>query len=140
MILSRYEFGENGIFGTLSNEPDDAENDTLIFEVYATLEHAYLQTDGTYLSKIPNGSYKCVRGVHQLEGMTHCFETFEITGIEGHNDILFHQGNYNKDSAGCVLLGKDRIDNMIMGSALAFGDFMDELDGIQTFQLTVTSK
>ena len=130
MKLTRYEYGEDGVFGNLTGDDNTP--------IAVTLEHAYPNDYGGWTSKINDGSYYCLRGNHQLEGMTHTFETFQIV-VAGHTDILFHQGNYNKDSEGCVLLGKERTGNMIMASALAFEDFMALMDGINNFTLTVDS-
>lgn len=44
--------------------------------------------------------YLCKRGTWPKHG-----ETFEVTGVKGRTDILFHKGNYQGDSMGCILLG-----------------------------------
>lgn len=119
------------MFGLLSN--DDGS------QIFYTLEHAYLQPDKCFISKIPNGVYACVRGMHQLERMIRPFETFEITGIMGHTDILFHSGNRNGDSAGCVLLGMSRNDVEVLNSREAFSKFMELMTGINLFNLTVST-
>jgi hypothetical protein len=129
MTLIRNDFREDGIFGVLL---DDLGN-----QIAVTLEHAYVQADSSYQPKLGKGMYQCMRGEHQLAGMSQPFETFEITGVPGHTDILFHRGNYNADSAGCVLLGNAVSENMITNSKLAFYSFMVKLNGIDTFTLTV---
>ena len=131
--LTRSDKLITGVFGVLTT--DDL---TVICQ---TLEHAYPSNTSpiTYSPKIPPGIYTCVRGMHQLEGMTQPFETFEITNVPGHTNILFHSGNTNNDSAGCVLLGQQRLANSeILGSRLAFAAFMDKLKYIDSFQLTVS--
>lgn len=128
MILTHSAKKLNGIFGTLYT--DDG-----IF-VGFTLEHAYPQGDG-FEGKIPNGSYTCVRGMHRLHNMTEDFETFEITGIEGHTDILFHWGNYNKDSEGCVLLGNHGSSDAVLDSRACFASFMKLTEGQSEFTLQV---
>src|SRR4051812_34647731 len=94
--LVRKEFRQDGIFSELYDEQDNL--------IAHTLEHAYLlggkgpgEEGYTYIPKIPNGTFTCQRGPHRLHGMDHDFETFEITGVEGHDNLLFHWGNYNKD-------------------------------------------
>ena len=125
---------ESGIFSYLLGDADIVEA--------VTLEHAYPEGE-IYIPKIPSGSYKCVRGPHRLHGMTEDFITFEITGVEGHTNLLFHWGNYNKDSEGCVLLGKtkilmpDGVSSMITESRAAFNKFMDLQNGLDEFQLEV---
>jgi len=118
-----------GIFGVLLDE--NAK------EVAVTLEHAYSDGTGGFIPRVPAGEYTCVRGQHRLDGMTNTFETFEITGVPGHTNILFHKGNYNTDSAGCVLLGSELGPRCILESAMAFGHFLDLQAGCDSFQLTV---
>ena len=72
------------------------------------------------------------------------FSTFEITGVAGHSGILFHAGNFNKDSDGCVLIGKQIIPNpadpsteMITGSKQEFAQWLARLEGVVSFQLEV---
>lgn len=134
LSLKNKEFSKDGVFGELS---DEAGN----FVAY-TLQHAY--PDGTgWTPKLPNGTYTCVRGQHRLDHMTSDFTTFEITGVPGHSGILFHVGNYNKDSDGCVLLGMmwlaDNIPPMIAGSKVAFANLMNLQADVDTFTLTVSN-
>jgi hypothetical protein len=126
----RDSYTENGVFGVLWS--DDGSFSC------QTLEHAYLFHDGI-LPKLPVGIYICKRGMHQLEGMTKPFETFEITNVPKHTDILFHTGNVNADSSGCVLVGAQRIeDKEILGSRAAFAALMDHLKYVDTFELAVS--
>lgn len=130
LTLSRTHFDKDGIFGILTDE--------IGFTLALTLEHSY-----DLLPKLPNGEYVCQRGPHRLHGMTSDFETFEVKNVPGHSGILFHWGNYNKDSDGCVLLGSSRTPldlvgtPMILNSRKAFAEFMSVLKGIDSFTLTV---
>jgi hypothetical protein len=130
MKLTRNDANENGIFGTLSN--DDGTNKI------ATLEHAYLQPDGSYAPKTPPGTYTCQKGLHTLEHHPVPFQAFEITNVPNHDHILIHIGNYNKDSEGCVLIGNMRMGNMIMNSSRTFEIFMEEMKDTDSFQLTIS--
>lgn len=103
----------------------------------ATLQHSYWADNFGWNAKLLPGVYKCVRGFHKLHNMIDEFETFEITGVQGHFGILFHCGNFNKDSEGCVLLGLHRSDDMIVESKKAFQSFMDYVNGLDEFELTV---
>lgn len=100
-----------------------------------TLEHSYDSKP-----KLPPGVYKCVHGTHRLHDNVP-FETFEVTGVEGHSGILFHQGNWNKDSDGCILLGDavatSKQGTMITNSKVALHDFMSLQAGVNSFTLTV---
>lgn len=117
-----------GVFGILFIDSSTGE--------LSTLEHAYLQPDGSYASKLRPGKYTCVRGQHQLHSGP--IETFEITNVPGHTGILFHYGNKQEDSDGCVLIGTMRMDDVIVQSRAAFAKFMDALKDVDTFTLVVT--
>jgi hypothetical protein len=152
LVLIRKEFRKDGIFGELLIE----KNGELLAH---TLEHAYekpaphqpskysgidsVAVSGEYAPKLIEGSYTCVRGMHRLKSMVKKFETFEITKVPGHTGILFHIGNFNEDSSGCVLLGHSVIENsgngikMIGGSREAFNRFMRLQGEEREFTLTV---
>jgi hypothetical protein len=132
--LTRFSYEIDGIFGMLFSGAD--------WSLY-TLEHAYpsLHEEKQFLPKIPAGIYQCVRGLHQLEGMTEPFTTFEITGVSGHTGLLFHSGNTDKDSSGCVILGNGIIGAVgyraVINSKVSFAKFMSYLNGIDVFTLEV---
>lgn len=135
--MIRTDFLESGIFGALETE------DESLFLL--TLEHAYpipesgASTDRSWAPKIPKGTYTCIRGMHRLAGATEDFETFEITGVDGHTGLLFHPGNFNHDSSGCVLLGLARNgDEGIMNSRDAFKMFMEKQKECDSFALTIS--
>lgn len=132
LTLKREMSSEDGIFSSLKDEKGNT---------FATLEHAYKQADGSYAPKVKPGVYQCKRGPHRLHGMTKDFETFEVMGVKGHTGILFHVGNYNKDSDGCILVGAMRMgtpdDSWIVRSKVSFNEFMSLLAGIDSFELDV---
>lgn len=134
LTLKRAEFRKDGIFGDLfCDETGD--------HLASTLEHSYPKGDD-FAPKLPDGVYACERGPHRLKADADPFETFEIKGVPGHWGILFHVGNYNRDSQGCVLIGTGigwtaKKEKMIVGSKLAFDRFMKRLEGHQSFTLTV---
>ncbi len=122
--LTHTNFADDGIFGILTDVSDGI--------VAYTLEHSYNK-----LPKLTDGTYTCVRGQHVLHSGP--IETFEITGVPGHSGILFHYGNYNADSDGCVLLGDGETATSVTDSRGAFTKFMARLVGIDSFTLIVTS-
>lgn len=131
LTLTRNEYREDGIFSTCTDEEGN--------EVAQTLEHSY-----GLEPKIPEGEYHCVRGVHRLNGMVGTFDTFEIQGIEGHTGLLFHWGNFNADSEGCVIVGQHKVTQddgteMVTNSRQEFRDFMALQDGVDEFTLTVVA-
>lgn len=131
LTLTRTRFSVDGIYGELTGGDDEIN--------LVTLEHGYARPMGypRFLPKLPEGIYTCKRGMHQLEGMKAPFETFEIENVPGHTDILFHVGNFNKDSAGCVLVGLVAGDAKIVCSREAFQRLLKAQVGLDTFQLTV---
>lgn len=131
--LIRSYFGKDGIFGELRDS-----NGKLIMY---SCERAY-NSLGVYSPKLKAGVYNCVKGPHRLAGMKNSFATFEIKGVKGHTGILFHVGNYNKDSSGCVLLGMGMgvsatKEKMLTMSTVAFNAFMGMLSGVDSFELEV---
>lgn len=135
LTLTHSDYRSDGIFGALASTDGSFS--------CVTLEHAYLTSSGSFGPKIPPGNYVCQRGVHQLAGMTHTFVTFEITGVAGHTNLLFHFGNFNRDSEGCILLGEAVADysqgEMITNSDATFQKFMEAQSGVDSFTLTVVA-
>lgn len=132
LTLERTDYLPTGVFGKLSDEDGDMK------PALYTLEHAY-PSDGTtsFAAKIPPGSYACRRGIHRLKNAGGVFETFEVEDVPGHSNILFHPGNTETDSEGCILLGGSRIEGSILYSRAAFRAFMTFVAGEDEFELTV---
>lgn len=151
LILKRQEDGyrSDGIYSDLTQEATGEQ-------VAVTIEHAYQRAQPSdeaprYLPITPPGVYTCVRGKHRLDSMPtgEVFETFEITGVAGHSGLLFHWGNFNRDSKGCVCVGEKEVvtandydhidgpDHMVTNSRATFKHFMDLQNGVNSFTLTV---
>lgn len=132
LTLSRSEYRSDGVFGQLRG---------LDFAA-VTLEHAFTDGAGGYYPKVPPGRYVCKKGIHRLENALSSFETFEVENVPGHTGILFHVGNYNEDSNGCILLGNftgpaSTKKKMIVNSKLAFQRFMALQAGAESFNLEI---
>lgn len=117
--------------------------------VMTTLEHAYPSglPEYKWLPKVPPGVYTCKRGTHALHDGKQ-FETFEVMGVAGHAGILFHHGNWNRDSEGCILTGDALTEapdpedgghahDLVTNTNAAFSRFMEAQDGCDSFTLTV---
>lgn len=128
MILERTIYSPYGIFGVLTHDDHT--------EICRTLEHAYEQPDGSFRPKVKAGVYMCIKGIHRLT-KGDPFETFEVVGVKGHSGILFHTGNTNADSAGCILVGKKIENKALVQSRVAFLDLMVILGKTETFPLLV---
>jgi len=128
--LKRIDCQAQGVFSSLT------DGNRILY----TCEHSYQSADGSWGAKITPGTYLCQRGNHTLDGV-HWFSTFEVTGIEGHAGILFHSGNTEMDSEGCILLGLGfgTINGMkaVYSSAAAFAAFSSMQAGCDSFTLTV---
>lgn len=133
LILKRQHYRLDGIFSCLSNEEDTIR--------FATLEHAYRDHNGIYFPLVHPGVYDCLLGTHRLKKMPDFFSTFEVTGVKGHSGILFHVGNYDQDSEGCILIGEQIILDtkfaMINHSHESYLKFMELQKDILAFRLTV---
>ena len=89
-------------------------------------------------SCIPAGSYQAKRVLSPKFG-----DTFEITGVPGRGNILFHKGNIMANSHGCVILGESFSiwasgDCSVASSGLAFAEFMQWLAEVQEFPVIIT--
>ena len=88
-------------------------------------------------SCIPAGRYVCRR--HSGPKYK---DTWEITGVPGRTSILFHVGNIEDDSIGCILLGsslgslKNKLG--VMSSSNTFNRFMNVSERANELNLTVT--
>lgn len=87
-------------------------------------------------SCIPAEKYMCKRGHFPAHG-----ETFEVIGAHDRSAILFHKGNYQTDSKGCILIatGYAPISGQLAISASGDGyaRFMEYLKGEDEFELTI---
>ena len=129
LTLRRTSFTAIGVFGILLDEASNI--------ICYTLEHAYPSDTGTgWDAKVPVGQYTCVRGQHALSNGVP-FTTFEITGVPGHQGILFHCGNSEQDSHGCVLVGSGIEGTTLTASRVAFTKLMDLLSARDKFQIVV---
>lgn len=91
-----------------------------------------------FVSCIPSGIYICERVLSPTKG-----ETFEITNVFNRSDILFHKGNIDDNTMGCILLGEGfgyiYNEPAITDSKLAFGEFMEMMKDEKEFRLDLRS-
>ncbi|MFH1784142.1 MAG: DUF5675 family protein [bacterium] len=84
---------------------------------------------------IKQGVYHCQR----FHG-TKWPDTFEIV-VPGHTAVLFHAGNVEADTKGCILLGasvgKLKGNRAVLNSGVTFKAFLDALKGINEFTLFI---
>lgn len=131
LTLKRLQIRDDGCFSYLRREDGS--------QICVTNEHTFGEL-GSPTVVLQPGVYKCVRGLHTLNGKDFFF-TYEITGILGHTGVLFHPGNTELDSKACVLPGNQFgvINGMmaVLESRDAFAKFMHVTGDADEFQLTV---
>lgn len=111
------------------------------YPLCATLELAWKMNERD-VSRIPAGEYVCRRAEKvRLRGGSLVPVTYEICDVPGRGGIYFHQGNYPKDTLGCVLLATSFGEKLgfpvVWGSGVAFGVFLERASGSFEFPLTV---
>lgn len=131
LIIRRVTTGPTGTFGALvfENEP---------FAV--TLEREWRDNrpsvDGVPGSCIPAGEYFCERVNSPRFG-----NTFEVMNVRNRTHILFHKGNLDDDSRGCILVaeefGKLQGEAGVLDSAGGYNEFMSLLSHDDRFRLVV---
>ena len=127
LTLKRIAYTNYGTFGVLKN------NEGIPFAI--TLERKWLNNiKGT--SCIPDGSYTCKRIESPKFG-----DTFEVTNVPNRSEILFHKGNLDDDSHGCILIGSEygivKSEPAIVASGAGFEEFMTLTKYVDTFELVV---
>lgn len=88
-------------------------------------------------SCIPAGQYLCKRVISPRFG-----ETFEVTNVLNRTHILFHKGNLDNDSHGCIIIGEEfgilYGKNAILSSRKGFSEFKNRLKKVNNFWLVIT--
>ena len=103
-----------------------------------TLENKWMDNK-VGVSCIPVGDYTCNRRWYNKGG----YQTFEITDVEGRTHILFHIGNRDENTEGCILVaeeyGKLHGTTAILDSGKGFKEFMERLQDVDEFLLHITN-
>jgi hypothetical protein len=100
-----------------------------------TLERPWLQNQKGK-SCIPAGAYTAKR--HQSPKFG---ETFWVQDVPGRSEILFHKGNIDDDSHGCILVGEQfnpvKGEDGITASKEGFEEFMRLLAGLSEVEVSI---
>jgi len=88
------------------------------------------------ISCIPAGVYTCKRITSPTFG-----NTFEVMNVPRRSHILFHKGNLQEDSQGCILVG-EQYGNLwgnpgVLASRTGFLGFLRLFADVDFFQLTI---
>ena len=92
-------------------------------QVFCVTLEPYDMDNMKSISNIPAQQYICEKYKSPSYG-----RTFKIMNVPGRSDVLFHAGNYAKNTKGCILLaqyfGKLRGDRAVLNSGITFKKFM----------------
>lgn len=136
LTLKRVIANDDGVFGVMcyGDKP-----------LWLTLEEED-KGNAKGISCIPAGSYLCQQ-ITRPSGQV----TYEVTNVPSRSAILIHPGNTEKDTEGCILLGKkldyitaqdddtkqDENQMAVLDSTAAFKEFMEIMKDRQTFTLHI---
>jgi len=88
------------------------------------------------ISSIPAQQYECRKHMSPRFG-----NTFEVSNVPGRTEVLFHAGNFARNTWGCILLaqhfGKIQSDRVILNSGATFERFMALMKDVNVFHLTI---
>ena len=91
------------------------------------------------ISSIPAQQYRCKRCSSDRYP-----DTFQVMNVPGRTKILFHKGNFDEHTEGCILLARKygvlRGGRAIMNSGDTFNQFMEIMQGIDEFSLTIVEQ
>lgn len=115
-------------------------SDTTIGRVYIgseaqcyTLEDEYREVKVKHHTRIPDGSYeiklRTVGGFNSRYSKRFSFHKgmLELQDVPGFKYILIHCGNSEKDTSGCILLGKDVKVKVLRDSTGAYKDLYPKI-------------
>lgn len=128
LILTRYFYGDTYTLGAL------------VFKdhFWFTLEPGN-KDNLPNVSCIPEDKYVCRLVENRQIGSKVIPWTYEVISVPGRSGILFHAGNTEFDTHGCILLGLGISSKMLSNSRSAFDDFMGVLKREEEFSLCVRS-
>ena len=129
MIIGRIKDTEFGTFGVLFSNG---------IPFALTLEPMWVNNVRNY-SCIPIGKYKCERFDSPKFGDT--FQIMDVPNRGNGEAIIFHKGNLDDDTRGCVLIGEQfgvlNSEPAILRSGDGFAEFMDKNKDVDEFDLTI---
>lgn len=117
---------KDGTFGVL------LEDDT---PFCVTIEREWLNNQRG-ISCIPVGEYVCKRVNSPKFG-----NTFEVMNVPNRTAILFHKGNIDADSHGCIIVG-EQFESLggktaVLASGKAFTEFLERTQNLIEFKLEI---
>lgn len=124
--LIRIASNQDGTFGVLLDE-------SVPFAL--TVERPWLNNKKN-VSCIPVGNYLCKRINSPKFG-----DTFEVTDVPLRSDILFHKGNTEDSTHGCIVIGEEFGElngkTAVLSSSKGFNEFLRRLKDVNEFTLLI---
>ena len=129
MIIGRIKDTEFGAFGVLFSEG---------IPFALTLENTWINNEKN-ISCIPIGRYKCKRYHSAKFGTT--FQIMDVPERGNGEAIIFHKGNLDDNTRGCVLIGEQfgyiNDEPAILRSGDGFAEFMEKNKNVDEFDLII---
>ena len=116
LLLIRDTFTENSVIGELFLNGE---------RMCDTLENPW-KNNKKNVSCIPRGEYK-VRLRLPRESATRNYLHLLVEDVENRTYVLFHRGNYPKDTRGCILVGLGSQQDFVSNSTLAMDLLIKEV-------------
>lgn len=120
-------------------EDTDRMFDDSMSETYISTHKVYAKT------AIPTGKYKMtLKVVSPKFVLKHYYKTFcngklpRLEKVKGFKGILWHCGNTAEDSAGCLLLGYNKVKGRVINSRQAFENIYNILRQADEINVTYT--
>ena len=124
--ITRVEENSEGTFGTVC----------ICTQAFCNCLELPDRLNNANISNIPPRQYPCKKIESSKFG-----ETFQVMDVPGRSMILFHSGNLISDSRGCLILaesfGKLNGNRAVLNSGNTFKRFMEIMDGVDKFMLTI---
>jgi hypothetical protein len=135
MELIRVAYTDNATFGVLKHEG---------IPFALTLERPWRNNENGK-SCIPEGVYRVLRcrksPDYGFKDSPQFGNTFQVYQVPKRNLILFHKGNIDDDTRGCILVGEQfevvKGEAGIAASKQGFEQFLDKLKDVDEFELTI---
>ena len=86
-------------------------------------------------SCIPAGIYSVV--FRDDPGSKYEYKHLHVQNVPGRSWILFHKGNFPRDTVGCILPGLSHTDSKVGESSIAFRKLMNVLEGATSMTLNI---
>lgn len=100
-----------------------------------TLEDLW-QNNHPRVSCVPAGTYPCIPHAWEDDSPAHIKRVWQVLNVPGREAILIHAGNTDKDTLGCILVGKAEAGSTITNSREAI-DILRAVLGSNPFTLTI---